>query len=116
MALFDHFIGRAASVSTTGRLRVSAVAPREKEYPPQCGDQNEHNQRANDNCVVRLRGFPIRSSPCLAGVDGREKGRLAVCCRVCRNDPVAADPEGAREGFAHDQVHGRVAEPIGLNI
>jgi hypothetical protein len=46
----------------------------------------------------------------------RERGRLAGFCPVCRNGPVAADPEGAREILTHDQVYGRVVEPIGPDV
>ena len=44
------------------------------------------------------------------------RGSCASCCHVRWNDPVASDPEGAREVFTHDQVHWRVIEPIGPNF
>ena len=34
----------------------------------------------------------------------RKRAFLAGCCRVCRKDPVAADPERAPKVLTHDQV------------
>ena len=47
----------------------------------------------------------ISRSPYLAGASRVVKEVFSPgCCRVCRKDPVAADPERAPKVLTHDQV------------